>query len=95
MCRPIEASVHQLALFEIELPSPPPPSAMEIAGEAMEMARKAMEIARKAKEIAEIAALGGKCITCGEREVRRLRLDYGQYGRNPPRVICCSCRRRR
>ncbi len=95
MCRPIEASVHQLALFEIELPSPPPPSAVEIAGEAMEIAHKAMEIARKAKEIADVTALGGRCIACGEREVRRLRLDRGQYGRNPPRVVCCSCRRRR
>ncbi len=62
---------------------------------ARAIACKAEEIARKAKEIAEITALGGKCIVCGERRIYRLRLDYGQYGRNPPRVLCCSCRNRR
>ncbi len=80
--RPFEASVHQLALFEIELPPPPPPSAAEVA-------RQRRQVAHQQKH-AEIAALGGKCIACGERRVRRLRVDRGQYGRNPPRVVCCS-----
>ncbi len=87
--RPLEA--RQLALFET-----PPPSAAEVARKAVEVTRTAVEMAREAVEIAEnaeIKVLGGKCIACGEQELRQLRVDCGRSGRRPPKVLCYRCQR--